>query len=192
MMAADADDSLLPLDRYSKVIKDFVDDAVTLTSTSQSDAISSSSSSSSLDSSTVAVMERFNLHDALVRIPMTHGELGANSKVGYTDSLCSRKMNKVPLSDFFAATLQERELQIKQRRYAAPASLWMNESIITSSESVQEQESVIEQECALPDARISDSYVKEEIRDGMSVFDLKFIAATIGLVLFMNVVSSKW
>lgn len=189
MMAADADDSLLPLDRYSKVIKDFVDDAVTLTSTSQSDAISSSSS---LDSSTVAVMERFNLHDALVRIPMTHGELGANSKVGYTDSLCSRKMNKVPLSDFFAATLQERELQIKQRWYAAPASLWMNESIITSSESVQEQESVMEQECSLPDARISDSYVKEEIRDGMSVFDLKFIAATIGLVLFMNVVSSKW
>jgi hypothetical protein len=144
--------------------------------------------SSSLDSATVAVMERFNLHDALVRIPMTHGELGANSKVGHTDSLCSRKMNQVPLSDFFAAPLEERERQMKQRQHAASASLWMNESNVTSSE----QEFVVEQECVLPEATINDSPVKEDIRDGMSVFDLKFIAATIGLVLFMNMVSRKW
>jgi hypothetical protein len=186
IMAADADDYLLPLDRYSKVIKDFVDDAVTLTS--QSDAISSSS----FDSATCAVMDRFNLHDALVRIPMTHGELGANSNVGYTDSLCSRKMNKIPMSDFFAAPLEERERQIKQRQYAASASLWMNESIFTSGGSVQERDAVTEQECVSPEARIYDSEVKEEIRDGMSVFDLKFIAATIGLFLFMNVASRKW
>eukprot|EP00986_Skeletonema_menzelii_P001447 scaffold386_cov135-Skeletonema_menzelii.AAC.2 len=171
------------IDRYSKVIKDFVDDAVTMTSSSQSDAMPSS-----LDSGTVAVMERFNLHDALVRIPMTHGELGANSKVGYTDSLCTRKMNTVPLSDFFAAPLKERERQMKQRKHAASASLWMHEANVTSCE----QEAVVEQECVLPEARIYDYRVKEEILDGMSVFDWKFITATIGLVLCMNIVSRKW
>lgn len=171
------------IDRYSKVIKDFLDDAVTLTSTSTSDAMPSS-----LDSATVAVMERFNLHDALVRIPMTHGELGANSKVGYTDSLCSRKMNTVPMSDFFAATLEERERQMKLRQHAASASLWMNESNVTSSE----EEPVVEQECVPQEARTYyDSQAKEEIRDGMSVFDLGFIAATIGLVLIMNFVSNN-
>ncbi|KAL7491249.1 hypothetical protein ACHAWT_001158 [Skeletonema menzelii] len=171
------------IDRYSKVIKDFVDDSVTMTSSSQSDAMSSS-----LDNATVAVMERFNLHDALVRIPMTHGELGANSKVGYTDSLCTRKMNTVPLSDFFAAPLKERERQMKQRKHAASASLWMHEANVTSCE----QEAVVEQECVLPEARIYDYRVKEEILDGMSVFDWKFITATIGLVLYMNIVSRKW
>lgn len=170
------------IDKYSKVIKDFIDDAVTMTSSPPSH------SSSSLDSATISVMERFNLHDALVRIPMTHGALGANSNVGYTDSLCSRRMNEIPLSDFFAAPLKERELQLKTRQHAASASLWMNKSNITSSEKA----SVAAQECLLPEAIIENPESKEEVRDGMSVFDVNFIAATAGFILFMKIASRKW
>jgi phosphatidylinositol glycan class K len=178
------------IDRYSKVIKDFVDDAVTITSSTPL----SDKTSLLLDSATVAVMERLNLYDALVRIPMSHGDLGANSQVGYTDSLCSRKMNNVPLSDFFAAPLKERERQVKQRQHAAFASLWMDDSVITrTSISVQAQDDVVEEECVSPETRSVDSHdVREEIHDGMSVFDLKFIAATTGLVLFINILSRKW
>ena len=181
------------VDRYSKVIKDFVDDAVTMTSRSQAD--NASSSPSSLDSATVSVMERFNVHDALVRIPMTHGELGPNSKVGYTDSLCSRRMNQVPLSDFFAAPLEERQRHMKRRQYDASASLWMNESDISKSE---EQQAPSMEECVISQASLRSPPIKEEVRtrtgvrSGMSVFELKFIGAATGLVLFMHMLSRKW
>lgn len=56
------------IDRYSKSIKDFVDDAVAM-APSQSDV-----RGTSFDSSTVAVMERLNAFDALVRVPTMHGE----------------------------------------------------------------------------------------------------------------------
>lgn len=183
------------IDRYSKVIKDFVDDAVTMTSSFSSPQ--SEETSLSLDSATVAVMDRFNLHDALVRIPMTHGDLGSNSRVGYTDSLCSRKMNEVPLSDFFAVPLEERERQIKQGQHTESASLWMNDdSLITSSIlPLQEQEDApVEEECVPPpEAKASDNFQEDGIHDtGMSVFDLHFILATAGLVLLMNILSRKW
>merc|ERR1719203_305919 len=79
-----------------------------------------------LDDATVAVMERLNLHDILVKIPMNHGDLGPNSKVGHADHLCSRGMNKVPLSDFFAAPPAVRESQMNQQ--SVKSSLWMSDS----------------------------------------------------------------
>ena len=112
------------IDRYSKIIKDFVDDAVTLTSSSSSSR--NYAAQPPFDDATIAVMERLNLHDALVRIPMNHGDLGPNSQVGHADHLCSRRMNKAPLSDFFAAPSAVREGQISEHH--VEASLWMHDS----------------------------------------------------------------
>jgi hypothetical protein len=127
---------------------------------------------------------------------MTHGDLGSNSRVGYTDSLCSRRMNEVPLSDFFAVPLEERERQMKQGQHTESASLWMNDdSLITSSIlPLQEQDAPVEEECMPPpEAKASNDFQQDCIRDaGMSVFDLHFILATAGLVLLMNVLSRMW
>ena len=52
----------------------------------------------------------------------------------------------------------------------------MNES---NDITISEEEPVVEQECVLQEARAYESQGKERIRDGMSVFDLNFFAATI-------------
>lgn len=110
------------IDRYSKAVKDFVDDAVSMTGTGEESMFSS------FDNATVAVMERLNIHDAFVRIPTMHGELGSSSQVGFTDRFCSRSMNKVPLSDFFAAPPSKRYSTARANRLVA--SLWMNGAAI--------------------------------------------------------------
>ncbi len=97
------------IDRYSKIIKDFVDDAITVMSNSTPTNIKVKSGMEPFVGDTVTVMERFNLHDALMRMPANHRELGPNSRAGRADHLCLRRMNQVPLSDFFAASSSKRE-----------------------------------------------------------------------------------
>mmetsp|Transcript_29190 Transcript_29190/g.62871 ORF Transcript_29190/g.62871 Transcript_29190/m.62871 type:complete len:483 (+) Transcript_29190:56-1504(+) len=198
---SDTDVGQSVIDRYSKIIKDFVDDAVTLTSGSPSKNMMATNDMESFDEATVAVMERFNLHDALVRIPMNHGELGPNSKVGHADHLCSRRMNQVPLSDFFAASVVEREGQVDRRR--VEASLWMDDwSIVADGEDSRHGNYDAEKECAI-DREAADENVnqnreeqKESIsqksQKGMSPFSLKFLAMAGGFLLFVNFSSRRW
>ncbi|KAL7533913.1 hypothetical protein ACHAXR_007670 [Thalassiosira sp. AJA248-18] len=186
------------IDRYSKIIKDFVDDAVTLTS---SGSLPQNNESPPFDEATVAVMERLNLHDALVRIPMNHGELGPNSQVGHADHLCSRKMSKVPLSDFFAASSTVRESQLDQRQ--VKSSLWMSESSIVADSRISRQmeDDNAEKECAvdrepaeyLEDA--GDVGKRTNVQtspEGMSPFDPKFLALMAGFLLCINISSRIW
>jgi len=198
---SDTDVGQSVIDRYSKIIKDFVDDAVTLTSGLPSKNMMATNDMESFDEATVAVMERFNLHDALVRIPMNHGELGPNSKVGHADHLCSRRMNQVPLSDFFAASVVEREGQVDRRR--VEASLWMDDwSIVADGEDSRHGNYDAEKECAI-DREAADENVnqnreeqKESIsqksQKGMSPFSLKFLAMAGGFLLFVNFSSRRW
>lgn len=177
------------IDRYSKIIKDFVDDAVTMTSGSSYTA--NKSEDKPFDEATVAVMERLNLHDAIVRIPMNHGDLGPNSQVGHTDHLCSREMNKVPLSDFFAASATTRERQLDQLQISS--TLWMSDVTI-AAESIASTEQLEEQECTV-EKEPSESPLKERTTlppRGMSPFDTKFIAMLVAFVLCINFSSRKW
>lgn len=69
---SDADVGQSVIDRYSKVIKDFVDDAVSLTANTSTNQYSLSKHGKiPFDGATVAVMERLTLHDILVRIPVS-------------------------------------------------------------------------------------------------------------------------
>merc|ERR1712161_140132 len=97
----------------------------------------------------LAVMERLNLHDALVRIPMNHGDLGPSSQVGHADHSCSSRMNRVPLSDFFASASAERESQMGLRR--ARAALWMVDFPIAAGgdRSRRRRELGTEERCAI-------------------------------------------
>jgi len=163
------------IDRYSKVIKDFVDDAVTLTSDSKSNSLENKP----IDETTIAVMERINLHDMLVRIPMNHGDLGPNSKVGHTDYTCSRRMNKVPLSDFFAAPQTARK-SLTDKQASIKSSLWMSElpSVDVNDDSKQSPASS-EQECKV-DGETKRQKTNEQQKDkskrqGMSPSDPLFL-----------------
>ena len=188
------------IDRYSKIIKDFVDDAVTLTSDPSSSTSRSISSPEGLDEATVAVMERLNLHDALVRIPMNHGDLGPNSQVGHTDHSCSRAMNRVPLSDFFAAPSLVREQGKMNHGGVKKSSLWMiNKSNDESQGSTRGEET---NECEVEEDGGSPSMHNTNSRDqwkekhskvkGMSPFDPAFLAMVAGFVLFINFLSRRW
>ncbi|KAL9182851.1 hypothetical protein ACHAXT_004130 [Thalassiosira profunda] len=177
------------IDRYSKILKDFVDDAVTLTSSHATNG-----DKLPYDKATVAVMERLNLHDALVRIPMNHGELGPNSHVGHADHLCARKMNQVPLSDFFAASSVERVRQTNRRR--VKASLWMQDDESTASGYRQPQAGQSAEECAIREQQGSTATneTKEEAetevkRAGMSPFDPKFLAVVAGFTFIVHLSS---
>ena len=163
------------IDRYSKVIKDFVDDAVTLTS----DSKSIENKLQPIDETTVAVMERINLHDMLVRIPMNHGDLGPNSKVGHTDYTCSRRMNKVPLSDFFAAPQTARK-SLMGKQASVKSSLWMSElPSVDVNEDAEQSNPNSEQECKV-DGNIKRQRTNEKQKDkskrqGMSPSDPLFL-----------------
>ena len=184
------------IDRYSKIVKDFVDDAVTLTSTS------ASSKDEAFDKSTVAVMERLNLYDALVRIPMNHGNLGPNSQVGHADHLCSRRMNQVPLSDFFAASSTERESQRDRERLTA--ALWMNDVPIVaeSDHSRRIVEVDAEKECAVgTEPKPNESGAVKNTQEkpkpqshqrGMSTSDPKFIVLSVGFLLCLRLSAAMW
>ena len=129
------------IDRYSKVIKDFIDDSVTLVTTShyqhtngggnnnvlEKNGANDATTTTTTTTTTTSVMERLNLYDILVRIPTTHGELGHNTHVGHTDSLSTRKMNQIPMSDFFAAPATIRERMNNRGGVVVSSSLWMNE-----------------------------------------------------------------
>ena len=189
------------IDRYSKTIKDFVDDAVTLTTSDPSSSSISRSISSpeGLDEATVAVMERLNLHDALVRIPMNHGDLGPNSHVGHTDHSCSRAMNRVPLSDFFAAPSLVREQSKMNGGGVKKSSLWMiNKSNDESQGSTRGEETnqcEVEKDgklSSMHDTNGGDKWKEKQSKvKGMSPFDPAFLAMIAGFVLFINLLSRR-
>lgn len=188
------------IDRYSKIIKDFVDDAVTLTSDPSSSTSRSISSPEGLDEATVAVMERLNLHDALVRIPMNHGDLGPNSQVGHTDHSCSRAMNRVPLSDFFAAPSLVREQGKMNHEGIKKSSLWMinksNDESQGSTRGEETNECEVEVDGGSPsmhNANSRDQWKEKHSKiKGMSPFDPAFLAMVAGFVLFINFLSRRW
>ncbi|KAL3794472.1 hypothetical protein HJC23_013945 [Cyclotella cryptica] len=183
------------IDRYSKVVRDFVDDAVSMTV----DVTSTGAENGSLypfDSATIAVMERLNMHDALVRVPTMHGDLGNDSKVGFTDRLCKRSMNKVPLSDFFAATADVREQRIRQTKESL-ASLWMN----TASETVEFIISPKSAECTVesePDIMTRQSQTESSHNDKTrhkserSPYDIKFFIMAFVFLIFVKVSFNTW
>ncbi|KAL7544462.1 hypothetical protein ACHAWF_007844 [Thalassiosira exigua] len=182
------------IDRYSKIVKDFIDDAVALTS----DPLSKNSDMP-FDDATVAVMERLSVHDALVRVPMNHGELGTNSQVGHADHLCERRMNQVPLSDFFAASSSAREGMTERR--GAKASLWMHG--VPKVDIPNQPESDVDGECAVdgdpPSRTNADDDVggqerkrPREATKGLSPSDPKFIAMTVGFLLLVSISSRIW
>ena len=130
------------IDRYSKVIKDFIDDSVTLVTASryqhtngggynnvlEKNGTNDATTTTTTTTTTTSVMERLNLYDILVRIPTTHGELGHNTHVGHTDLLSTtRKMNQIPMSDFFAAPATIRERMNNRGGVVVSSNLWMNE-----------------------------------------------------------------
>ena len=182
------------IDRYSKIIKDFVDDAVTLTSASPS------SDQETLDEPTVAVLERLNLHEALVRIPMYHGDLGPSSQVGHADHLCSRRMNQVPLSDFFASSSAERESQMDPRQLKA--ILWMNDMPIATrgANSRRTEETDTQRECHVgTEPKLTESEDPHTHKmsmapheRGMSVSDPTFILLALGFLICIRLSSAFW
>ena len=190
------------IDRYSKIIKDFVDDAVTLTSDPSSSTSRSISSPEGLDEATVAVMERLNLHDALVRIPMNHGDLGPNSQVGHTDHSCSRAMNRVPLSDFFAAPSLVRDQGKMNHEGIKKSFLWMinksNDESQGSTRGEETNECEVEVDGGSPSMHMHNTKGRDEWKEkqskvkGMSPFDPAFLAMVAGFVLFINFLSRRW
>lgn len=197
---SDTDVGQSVIDRYSKIIKDFVDDAVTLTSDSSSQN-KDPGTASPFDESTVAVMERFNLHDALVRIPMNHGDLGPNSHVGHADHLCSRRMNKVPMSDFFAATSAVRESWMNPRY--VKSSIWMGDaSIAAVSRGSRQMNFDSEKECTTDgepkehigtsEQRGAESEEKVVHPKGISPFGPKFLSLAAGFLVCVMLSSRAW
>ena len=173
------------IDRYSKVVKDFIDDAVSMTSEAPS-------TFSSFDNATIAVMERLNMHDAFVRIPTMHGDLGSSSHVGYTDRFCSRSMNKVPLSDFFAVSPSNR---YPEQAKKLVASLWMNDVVLEPpyiNTPLQRNH-----ECSAPEAngeeklhyRI-DNTPRSQLENPLS--DIKFLTMSIGFIVFVLYSFNAW
>ena len=172
--------------------------------TSKSSSSSSSSQDAPLDEATVAVMDRLNLYDILVRLPMNHGDLGPNSHVGNTDHSCSRSMNKVPLSDFFAAPPSIREGQMNER--GVTSSLWMSDSssvgIVSSRQAQSETECIVddeEQENSKHNNNVA--FVEQEGRSkskvhtpskGMSPSDPVFLAMLTGFLFLINFSSQRW
>ena len=155
------------------------------------------------DNATVAVMESLNLHDALVRIPMNHGDLGPNSHVGHADHLAARRMTKVSLNDFFAVSRLEREGQFDWR--SVRSSLWMNDLPIMSATkaSGETKNNDSERECKVdqsPNERREKLGAEEVGRNntpiqqprGMSPFDPKFLAMTAGFLACINFSSRLW
>jgi len=173
------------IDRYSKVVKDFVDDAVSITA-------GGNTAFSSHDNATIAVMERLNIHDLFVRIPTIHGDLGSSSQVGFTDSLCSRSMNKVPLSDFFVASSS---CQYEDRQMKSPvASLWMNDVILPV---VLDPPSHHNGEC-ITDAAMENSEEmgphnhRTEKQSETRRYDTTFLAMSIGFIVFVIFSFNTW
>lgn len=176
------------IDRYSKVVKDFVDDAVSMTS----DVVSAFSSR---DNSTIAVMERLNIYDAFVRIPTMHGELGSSSQVGFTDKLCSRSMNKVPLSDFFAASSLNRH-----PTKGLVASLWMEDSTFPEISTMFESN----KECIIPEETDADNLSEERQNNSPGeddkpastlvnpMYDSKVLMMSFGFILFVMISFNTW
>lgn len=190
------------IDRYSKAVIDFVDDSVTMTTSKNKRGGIHENQSVTFDDATVEVMKRLNLHDAIVRIPMNHGDLGPNSKVGYADHLCSRRMNKVPLGDFFAATSAEREGQVDRNR-GVKASLWMGRSPRAAKEerSRKVNDGEGEMECAIDGSKESnddtekygdETKPQQPQQKGISQSHPKFIAMAVGFLLCIRVSSLFW
>jgi glycosylphosphatidylinositol transamidase (GPIT) subunit GPI8 len=177
------------IDRYSKAVKDFVDDAVSMTGTGES-------MFSSFDNATVAVMERLNIHDAFVRIPTMHGELGSSSQVGFTDRFCSRSMNKVPLSDFFAAPPSKRYSAARTNRLVA--SLWMNDAAIVPHVSPLDESNGQCIPQMKPDntrhynQRFYLQHEKAAIAPESPIYDLRLLAVSIGFTVFVLVSLGTW
>jgi hypothetical protein len=179
-----------------------MDDAVSLTAGAKSDYPSSQNSHIPHDDATVAVMERLTLHDILVRIPTNHGDLGHNSHIGHIDNLCTRKMNSVPLSDFFAASSVVRE-----RRHGnhvgggAKPTIWMGGDAFRNINTVflQTKEDDDEMQCAIdsePHPRSAENEIREPKASvnmkGMSPTDPQFLTMATGFVLCIAIASRIW
>jgi hypothetical protein len=194
---SDADVGQSVIDRYSKIIKDFVDDAVSLTSDYSS---KSSDEFETLDNATVAVMERLNLHDILVRIPMNHGELGPNSNVGHADHLCSRKMNQVPMSDFFAAPSSARHSLGQMKKRGLLPSLWMSERPLDAdSKDLRQVKDDTGKECLVGGGPIGHPGMREMKEQrmamhpkGISPSDPKFLLMAAGFFVCTTFASRIW
>jgi phosphatidylinositol glycan class K len=167
------------IDRYLKVVRDFLDDAVVVTADEASKRPKVFTGSENVP---LAVMERLNLHDVLVRVPTMHGELGNDSKVGFTDRFCSRSMNKVPLSDFFAIAPMKREKPNKQNN-GLVASLWM-ENVALPSVSYY---STNNRECMVESESIVKSFydTQPKITKESLSYDFRFFAMLIGFFAFI-------
>lgn len=200
---SDVDVGQSVIDRYSKIIKDFVDDAVSLTS-----HYSSKSSDEleiimmpTLDNATVAVMERLNLHEILVRIPMNHGELGPNSHVGHADHLCSRKMNQVPMSDFFASPSSSRENHSQSNKIGVTPSLWMSEwRIVADSNDLRQMKDDTDKKCVVDGGPYHEHPEESETKEqrmavnpkGISPSDPKFLLMAAGFLVCSAFASRIW
>jgi hypothetical protein len=198
---SDADVGQSVIDRYSKAIKDFMDDAVSSTAAAGA-TTNNQNGMLPFDDATVAVMERLTLHDALVRIPMNHGDLGPNSHVGHSDQLCTRKMNSVPLSDFFASASVVRE-----RRQggivegAVTSTIWMGSNTLSNDNKDLRRAQLddLEKQCQL-DSAPHTAYGQNERREqkesvrtkGMHPTDPQFLIFVSGFVLCVAFASRIW
>jgi len=146
-------------------------------------------------------MERLNLYDTLVRIPMMHGDLGKESKVGHTDNLCKRKMRTAPLSDFFAASHVDREEQVSQM--TVEATLWMNDAPTSAGTSAmqsyleihypEKEKCELSEEAIIRSDRSTENFQTEARRhEGMSPFDPTFMGMIGGFILLVTISSRIW
>jgi phosphatidylinositol glycan class K len=208
------------IDRYSKVVKDFIDDSVTLTSHYQHSngggnnnalekkngvVVGQRTPIGEVDNATTSVMERLNLYDILVRIPTNHGELGHNTHVGHTDQLSNRKMNQVPMSDFFAAPTTIRERMDNRGGVVTTSKLWMNEWQIDNVncndlQQMMKTETADQKSCARLyeyTVRMNNIVTESEMRilanqEGLLPTDSKILIAVVGFLSCVSLASYLW
>ena len=189
------------IDRYSKIIKDFLDDAVTLTShhSSKGSIELASEIAPTFDNATVAVLERLTLHEILVRIPMNHGELGPNSHVGHADHLSLRKINQVPMSDFFAVPSSVRDNQSQRNKRDVSPSLWMTEwSIVPESKILPRTKGETDNQC-VPFVVTSEHPLVRDMKPrvvvnptGISSNDFTLFIMSAGFLICVTLASRIW
>jgi len=109
--------------------------------------------------------------------------------VGYTSRLCKRRMSEVPLSDFFAASSEDRNNHISQS--SVQATLWK-----AGDFKVQSDSNTDESECKIkPDIwpEEDEEYVREEkpLRKGkgVSAWDTEMLVLISGFIMLVSMSS---
>lgn len=211
---SDNEVGLSVIDRYSKALADFVDDAAAVVGYSMSTSIGDDDTESGgavIDPAATNVMERTSLYDALVRIPTNFGNLGGRSAVGNTDALCARKMSTLPLSDFFSVPAWERRKRSERKEHGVVASLWMQghgtstgveggDKIFAADDQCQKpsvegseitrtaEDSILEKEKPTQQRRNP----RSETDTGMSPSDPKFVAMVLVFIFGVRISSQIW